>query len=312
MIITVTMNPAIDKTVDLEQLERGGLNRLKNVIVDAGGKGINVSKTIKELGGDTIATGFIGGSGGILIKKALSEQEIQADFIEITNEIRTNMKVVERDGYVTELNEPGPLVTQDELNQLTEKLLGYANEDSLFILAGSVPNGIRKDIYKDLTLMLKEKKAKVFIDADGELFIHSLEAGPTIIKPNRFELERYFHKDYRVDEDELIVMGQQLLQKGIRTVAISLGQMGALFLNDNQVYKCPGLKVEAHSTVGAGDAMVAALAYGLDQGLELTECMKLGMAASAGAVTTHGTKPPKKSLVEELLGQVKVVRIDAI
>lgn len=106
MIVTVTMNPAIDKTVDLEQLERGSLNRIKNVIVDAGGKGINVSKAIKELGGETIATGFIGGSGGTLIEKVLKEQGIKADFVTIKNEVRTNMKVVETSGYVTELAWP--------------------------------------------------------------------------------------------------------------------------------------------------------------------------------------------------------------
>jgi len=309
MIITVTMNPAIDKTVDLEHIEHGGLNRVKNVIVDAGGKGINVSKTIKELGGETIATGFIGGSGGVLIKKVLMELGIQSDFIEIKNEIRTNLKVVETDGNVTEFNEPGPVISEEELELLTEKLLSYANEDALFVLAGSIPNGISKNVYMTFIEKLKNKGAKVFLDADGELFINSLEARPDYIKPNRHELEEYFHKDYRVDEDELITMGQKLLEKGIGMISISLGQMGALFITKEKVLRCPGLKVEAHSTVGAGDAMVAALSYGLDQGLPLEECVKLGIATSAGAVTTKGTKPPTRELVDELLKKVKVVTI---
>jgi 1-phosphofructokinase len=306
MIITVTMNPAIDKTVDLEHMVHGGLNRVKNVIMDAGGKGINVSKTIKELGGETIASGFVGGSGGMLIKKVLQELGIQSDFVEIKNEIRTNLKIVEADGNVTEFNEPGPIVTEEEMEVLTEKLLGYANEEALFVLAGSIPNGINKTVYQTLTQKLKEKGAKVFVDADGELFIHSLEANPDIIKPNRHELEEYFHKDYRVDEAELISMGQSLLEDGIGMIAISLGQMGALFLTKDQILRCPGLKVEAHSTVGAGDAMVAALSYGIHQGMPLTECAMLGVATSAGAVTTRGTKPPKRELVDELLKAVKV------
>ena len=309
MIITVTLNPAIDKTAELEHLERGSLNRLKNVILDAGGKGINVSKTIKELGGETIATGFIGGSGGLLIKKVLTELGIQSDFIEIKSEVRTNLKIVESDGHVTELNEPGPVVTEEELELLTTRLLGLANEEALFVLAGSIPNGISKNIYNTLTKRLKEKGAKVFVDADGELFINSLEACPDIIKPNRHELEEYFHKDYRVDEVELIAMGQKLLDKGIGMVAISLGQMGALFLTKEKVLRCPGLKVEAHSTVGAGDAMVAALSYGINQGLALEECVKLGIATSAGAVTTKGTKPPKRELVDELLKKVEVISL---
>jgi 1-phosphofructokinase len=309
MIITVTMNPAIDKTVDLGKMEHGGLNRVNNVIMDAGGKGINVSKTIKALGGETIATGFVGGSGGVLIKKVLQDQGIQADFVEIKNEIRTNLKIVEADGNVTEFNEPGPIVDEDEYEQLTNKLLGYANKDALFVLAGSIPNGISKQVYGSLTLKLKEKGAKVCVDADGELFINSLDAAPDIIKPNRHELEEYFHKDYRVDTEELVTMGQQLLDKGIHMVAISLGQMGALFLSKEKVLQCPGVKVDAHSTVGAGDAMVAALSYGIYQGLNLEECAKLGIATSAGAVTTKGTKPPTRGLVDELIKKVEVITL---
>ncbi len=309
MIITVTMNPAIDKTVDLEHMDHGGLNRVRNVLMDAGGKGINVSKTIKELGGETIATGFVGGSSGSYIKKVLQEQGIQPDFIETGKEVRTNLKVVEADGNVTEFNEPGPVITSQEQEALIQKLLSYADKDTLFVLAGSIPNGMDKDIYQVLTGKLKEKGARVFVDADGELLIHALEAAPDIIKPNCHELEELFHKDDRVDEEELIAMGQKLMTKGIGMIAISLGQMGALFLTERKVLKCPGLKVEAHSTVGAGDAMVAALAYGLNQGLAFEECARLGLAASAGAVTTKGTKPPKRELVEELITKVEVITL---
>jgi 1-phosphofructokinase len=309
MIITVTMNPAIDKTGEIDCFERGGLNRLKNVILDAGGKGINVSKTIKELGGETLATGFLGGSGGGFIKRVLCEQGIPFDFIEIRNEIRSNLKVVEADGNVTELNEPGPVVTKEELEALTNKLLNYANKDAIFILAGSIPSGIPKDVYHTLTLKIKEKGAKVFLDADGELFIQALEAGPDLIKPNRTELEEYFHKNDRVQENELITLGQRLLQKGIGMVSISLGPMGALFITKDNVLRCPGLNVDAHSTVGAGDAMVAALSYGFSQGLTLEECAKLGIAASAGAVTTKGTKPPTRELVDELIKKVEIITL---
>lgn len=307
MIVTVTMNPAIDKTADLVKLEVGSLNRLKNVLMDAGGKGINVSKTIKALGGETIACGFIGGSGGVVIEKVLQEQNIKSDFIKIENGTRTNLKIVEGNGFVTELNEPGPFVTDGEVKALMDKLLSYAGEDTWFILAGSIPNGVDKGIYKTITEMVKQKDAKVFLDADGELFVNALDGAPDVIKPNRSELEEYFHKDYRVDEKELVEMGSKLMEKGTRMVAISLGQMGALFVTKDKVIRCPGLKVEAHSTVGAGDAMVAALSYGLSLNEDLETCVKLAMATSAGAVTTKGTKPPSKELVEELMKQVQVI-----
>ena len=309
MIVTVTMNPAIDKTVDLEHFEHGSLNRLTNVIMDAGGKGINVSKTVKELGGETLATGFVGGSGGNLIEKVLKEEGIKTDFVQVGGETRTNLKVVEQNGFVTELNEPGPVINQKEIDALTEKLLGYAGPETLYVIAGSIPNGLNKTIYRDLIMKLKEKGAKVFLDADGDLFVNSLEAGPDIIKPNRSELEEYFSMDYRASEEELIQMGQKLLEKGIGMVAVSLGQMGALFLSKDKIIRCPGLKVEAHSTVGAGDAMVAAISYSIDKGYSFEECVRLGLATSAGAVTTKGTKPPKRELVDELKQQVTIINI---
>lgn len=309
MIITVTMNPAIDKTVDLEHFEHGGLNRVSNVIMDAGGKGINVSKAIKELGGETIATGFLGGTGGVLIEKALKASGIPSDFVVIEEEIRTNLKVVEKSGMVTEFNEPGPQISKEELQLLTQKLLDYAKEDVLFVFSGSVPRGVEPTIYQTLIHKVKEKGASVLLDADGELFANAVLAKPDIIKPNRHELEKYFHLDYRADEKELIRMGDQFLHKGINMVAISLGQLGAIYLTKEQRLKCLGLKVNSHSTVGAGDTMVAALAYGFDKKMEFLDCVKLSLAASAGAVTTKGTKPPARELIEKLVGEVEAIEI---
>lgn len=309
MIVTVTMNPAIDKTVDLTCLERGELNRIKRVEMDAGGKGINVSKTIKELGGESVATGFIGGNSGSIIEKMLKEQGITTDFVQVDGETRTNLKVVEEKGDVTELNEPGPTVTEDQLNQLLEKLEGYGGPKTLFVLAGSIPAGMPRDVYSKIIQRVHEKGAKVLLDADGDLFAQSIKAKPDLLKPNRQELERHFGMDYRASEEELIKMGEELMSAGAVMTAISLGQMGALFLMGEKRYRCPGLRVKAHSTVGAGDAMVAAMAYGWDSGLGREECIKLCMAVSAGAVTTIGTKPPKQSVVDELISQVELIEL---
>lgn len=188
MIITVTMNPAIDKTVELEQFHHEGLNRLQKVVIDAGGKGINVSKTIQELGGETIATGFLGGTGGAVIKKVLYDRGITTDFVSVEGETRTNMKVVEPGGVLTELNEPGPSIRPQDVEALLKKLESYAGEDTLFVLAGSIPTGVDTSIYGQITHLVQERGAKVFLDADGELFVKALEAGPDMIKPNKFEL----------------------------------------------------------------------------------------------------------------------------
>lgn len=309
MIITVTMNPAIDKTVEIDQLLPGGLNRIRKVEYDAGGKGINVSKTIRELGGTSIATGFLGGNAGKTIQSVLGKKEIGNDFIQVDEETRTNTKVFEKNGAVTELNEPGPVIREDQIHALLQKLEDYADDHTLFVLAGSIPAGVDRNIYAEITRLVHKKGAKVLLDADGELFRNSLEAVPDIIKPNRVELEEYAGFDYRASQEELLNLARKIRQKGIGTVAVSMGKSGAMLVKDGYEVRCPALSVKAHSTVGAGDAMVAALAYSWDQGLDDDALTRLCIAASAGAVTTIGTKPPTRELVDQLAEQVIIERI---
>lgn len=306
MIITVTMNPAIDKTVEVDKLQPGGLNRIQKMEFDAGGKGINVSKTIHALGGETTAVGFLGGNAGTLIENVLKEKGIQTDFIRVEGETRTNTKVFEKSGNVTELNEPGPFISENQVKELMDKLEGYAKEGTLFVLAGSIPNGVDSDIYKKIIEMVHKKGAKVLLDADGPLLKKGLEAFPDIIKPNRVELEEYAGMDYRASDDELLNIAKSFIKKGIETVAVSMGMGGAILVRKDYQVRCPALLVKAHSTVGAGDAMVAALAYAWEQKLNNEETVLYCMAASAGAVTTIGTKPPDKELVEELKQQVTI------
>lgn len=304
MIITVTMNPAIDKTVEIDTLQAGGLNRIQRVEYDAGGKGINVSKTIHELGGESIAVGFLGGNAGKTIEHVLEDRGIKNDFIWVEGETRTNTKVFEQNGAVTELNEPGPKITEAQIDELLKKLDEYAKEGNLIVLSGSIPAGVDRKIYARITELAHEKGAQVLMDADGDLFRNALEARPDIIKPNRVELEEYAGVDYRVSQEELLDMAKNLQEKGIHTVAVSMGKSGALFVKNDYEVRCPALSVKAHSTVGAGDAMVAALAYAWDQQLNEEDTVKLCMAASAGAVTTIGTKPPERELVDTLMEQV--------
>ena len=157
--------------------------------------------------------------------------------------------------------------------------------------------------------MVHKKGAKVLLDADGELFTQALAAGPDIIKPNRVELEQYAGMDYVASEQELLLIAKKLMESGIESVVVSMGKSGAMFLRPDLQVHCPGLRVKAHSTVGAGDAMVAALSYAWDNKLDATETVKLCMAVSAGAVTTIGTKPPTRAVVDELIGSVVMEEI---
>ncbi len=306
MIITVTMNPAIDKTVEIEMLKPGGLNRIRHVEWDAGGKGVNVSKTIRELGYSSTAVGFLGGNTGEMIRDALDKREIENDFVQIETETRTNTKVLEADGTVTELNEPGPVITREQTEKLFAKLESYAGKHTLFVLSGSIPGGADDNIYAKIIRLVHKKGASVLLDTDGNAFRNALEAVPDIIKPNREELEEYAGLDHPVSEREILSIVREILKKGVRMAAVSMGSDGALFVYRNYAVRCPALPVRSESTVGAGDAMAAALACAWEQGFDNDRTVRLCMAASAGAVTTAGTKPPSRELVDQLAAQVQI------
>ncbi len=309
MIVTVTMNPAIDKTIEIDRLNRGNLNRIEKIEYDAGGKGINVSKTIRELGGESIATGFLGGNAGRVIEEVLDSRGIKHDFVWVDGETRTNTKVCEQDGTVTELNEKGPEITPEQLTNLLEKLDDLADDNVLFILAGSIPGNMEKDIYARIIERVHKKGAKVLLDADGELFRKGLEQKPDMIKPNQWEIEELQGFSHGVSDKKLINVAEKMQTEGIDTVVISLGKNGALFVCGSYVAKGMPLKVDVHSTVGAGDAMVAAMAYSFEKKMEPRETARLCMAVSAGAVMTVGTKPPEKQLVKQLMKRVILEKV---
>jgi len=307
MIITGTLNPAVDKTVTVEKLCPGELNKVCSSREDAGGKGINVSKTIQSLGGKSIATGFLGGLPGDGIARTLKELEIEADFVQIDGQTRTNLKIADADGCVTEVNEPGPVVSGTECERLEEKLRERISPGDMVILSGSLPKGISVDFYGKLTEKMKALGASVFVDADGEAFVHAVDAKPDVMKPNLAELERYFSKEadgmMQTEETTLqraIRLGRILRARGVGEVLVSLGGEGAVFLCKEGDYYAPALSVLVKSTVGAGDAMVAAYAYAKDRGMSLEERIRLCMAVSAGAVTTEGTNPADFETVKEL------------
>lgn len=304
MIITVTFNPAIDKTAEVEELQVGGLNRLSNVMQDAGGKGVNVSKTIKAFGGETLCTGFLAGSSGEYIEHTLKDLDIHSDFVWVDGMTRTNLKVLDKDKELTELNEAGPLIGIKEVEKLKQKICELCNSDSIVVLSGNVSKGVDTNIYKELIEDIKQAGGKVIFDADGELFAKGIQAKPLVIKPNKYELATYFKVSQDVTNDEIIRLAKTLLNEDTKYVVVSMGKQGSIFITKDQVIQAEALKVEAHSSVGAGDAMVAGITYAIEQGYPLEEMIRFAVAASAGAVMTKGTQPASIDVVKELKDKV--------
>lgn len=309
MIVTVTLNPALDQTIEIKGLIEGGLNVVCKTEKDPGGKGINVSKVLKSMGVESIALGFLGGDTGKNLEKMLSIYDLNHRFTGISGETRTNLKVIDTiSGITTEFNQKGPMVFSDELHQLEQTLDDTLSVGDWVVISGSVPEGIGNDIYPRLIQAVKSKGAKVFFDADGIHFKNGVKMKPNAIKPNIKELEDYFEKSLETTSLR-IAAANALLAEGIEHVFVTLGEDGALYKSKAHAFLLKPLKVNAHSAVGAGDAFVAAAVYGLSQEMPIETVLKSCVATSAGAVMTEGTKPMDQDWVEN---QMRFVTIESL
>lgn len=306
MIVTLTMNPAVDKTVVIDNFEVNKVNRVAAIRLDAGGKGINVSKVIGSLGGKSKALGILAGRAGEYVKEELNRLEIDNEFVFVAGETRTNIKIVDGiRGTNTDINEAGPVITEVNLAKLLDKTISKLTNDSILVLSGSVPQNIDKAIYKTLILSAKERGVKTILDADGELLKEGLMAGPYLVKPNIYELERLFDKKIN-SIDEAILTAKEIFNYDVHQVVISLGGDGAIFMTRDYTAIAEGLKVKVISTVGGGDAMVAALALSLFKGSSIEDTIKLAIATSAASVTTSGTEPGDFETISSMLDKVKI------
>lgn len=272
MIITVTCNPAIDKTIVNNQ-----------TVFDIGGKGINVSKVLKELKIDTLATGLLGKNNGQLVVDDLNKHNIDNHFIEVNGNVRTNTKEIINNELI-EHNEDGPLISEDDVNRLFEYLSNFSND--IVVISGSAPSSVEPHVYMKMIELLKEKNNYVILDASNDLLRYGVQAKPNIIKPNKDEACSLFEIEY--DENTIIDKCKNL---GIDLVCVSMGKDGAIFIG-NDVVKCRTPQTKICSSVGAGDAMVAALVYAKVKNLDTQEMIRMVMATASAACETLGTKPP--------------------
>jgi len=309
MIITVTLNPAIDKTVTILNFTAGEVNRIETLRSDVGGKGINVSKCLKELGCESTAAAFWGGEAGRSGEAQLQQSGVESLPVFIGGTTRTNMKIIDPEqGTNTDINEPGPQIKPEELELLIQKLDENLKESDILVLAGSIPKGISPDIYKELTARYKEKGVKVFLDADGESFAEGIKAVPYLIKPNIDELSRLAGEKL-TDIRGILKAVKPLLQSGIEKIVVSMGAQGAVFIQRGRIFIASSIDVPVLSTVGAGDSMVAALAYGEEKGLDEKKTYKLSMAMGAASVMCSGTQAPKAVTVESLYHMVNIIEL---
>ena len=309
MIYTVTLNPALDKTVEIPGMALDTVNRITAMRTDPGGKGINVSKVIAKLGGTSVALALLGGGTGRAIADALEEMGLRCELQFVEGETRTNLKVVDPVNHTnTDLNEPGISVTSAVLDGLLDRLIGLLQTGDLVVLSGSLPKGAPGDTYYTWVARCKEAGAKVFLDADGALLAEGLRAAPDLVKPNQDELSRLVGHPLETVEALADAAGA-LLADGVQKVVVSMGGKGALYVTRDTVLYAEGLKVPVGSTVGAGDSVVAALAVAETQGLSLEDTVRLSTATGAANVMCSGSQAAERSVIEELMPQVVFHRL---
>lgn len=307
MIYTVTLNPARDRTVTIPGFEAGKVNRIQSVRDDPGGKGINVSKVISMLGGRSVAMGILGGATGKYIKKSLGEMGIASDFVFTTAETRTNIKVIDPARHVTtDINEPGSPVGKRVLTGVISRLLMNAKSGDIVVFAGKIPAGASSSLIAEWTKKLSAQGVRVFLDADSSTLAEGVKAAPYLIKPNENELSQLLGEEMRSLGDVYDGARRVMDGAGVKFVAVSMGADGALFVGENGAWHAEGIPVDVLSTVGAGDAMMAALAYGFDNNMSVEDACRWAMAASAASVTVSGTQTPPRTLVESLYRQANI------
>lgn len=309
MILTVTLNAAIDKRYVVERFQPGGVNRVKECSYSAGGKGLNVSRVAAIAGEAVTATGFVGGHAGNYIVETLKDQNIINSFVYINGESRSCINIYDEANHTqTEFLEPGVNVTEADKEVMLKKFTELVDTCSVVAISGSVPKGVDSQIYIDMIRITKERGRKVILDTSGKLLEESLGAKPSMIKPNMDEI-RLLTGNENISREDIIEAALQIQKDGIEVVVISCGSDGSLIACEEGVYRAIVPKIETVNTVGCGDAMVAGFAVGFSRGMSMPDTIKLASAISAANALRLETGFFIHADMQELLPQIRVEKI---
>ena len=306
MIVTVTLNPAIDQTLVLPKFVAGDTIRVRSSRFDPGGKGINVSRVIRELGGESLAMGFAPGGLGRYIEQTLESQGISTDFVHTRGETRTNITILDESRHIhTILSDPGPPTEIRYVDELRTRLRNRLHQGDWLVLAGSIPPPLDAHVYTDIIREASEIGAHTVLDADGEALAAGADACPEMVKGNRRELERLLgrHLD---DESSTLQAAIQVHDRGIHSVVVTRGREGAVASTDEMLFRGVAPRVRAVSAVGSGDALLAGVVLTLSRGGAMEDALRLGIAAGTASVLNPGTELCHRREVDILAPRVKV------
>ena len=306
-IATVTLNPAIDQTIQIPHFAIGEVNRVAEEQSDAGGKGVNVASFLAHFGHKVAVTGILGRDNDHAFEQLFMRQSIEDRFVRLDGSTRVNIKIVDPlKQEITDINAPGLQNSAEGLKALDQAIEQLASDGAeQFVLAGSLPAGLSTAIYRDLIFRLKALGKEVVLDASGDAFSAGLEAGPDIIKPNVDELsELVGHK--LTSNDEIISAARAVTAGRVGLIVVSMGSDGALFITEEEVLHAMPKGAVVKSTVGAGDAMVAGILHGRSEGLPLADLARLATGFSLGALGEIGPHLPAREVIHAFAANVAI------
>jgi 6-phosphofructokinase 2 len=303
MIYTVTLNPSLDRTIEVEELMYDDVNRIVEETKSAGGRGLDVSRVVKELGGQSVALGFVGGYDGLELEGNLVNEGVLCSFTRVNDETKTNIIFYQRKKKLqTLLSKRGPKLLPLEVAAFFDKIKEIPM-GSWVVISGSVPDGINENFFAQLIITLRERGVKVLLDSDGDLLKNGVKAGPYLIKPNIHEFSRLVGRNV-AEVDEIVEQSMPFLEN-IEYVVVSMGARGVVGVSRNGAYHATPPKVKVRSSVGAGDSLVGGIVFVLSQGGSFEEALVTGVACG-----TASTLNPGKILCKR--EDVVIIREDVI
>ena len=308
MIYTLTLNPAVDRELSVPAIAFGEVLRATAHRVDWGGKGFNVSRALRALGGESVALGFVGGFAGQMITAGLRELGIAVAFVEIAGETRTNVTVVDGERHL-KVNEAGPAVTAADEALLIDKIQALAKPGDWWVLSGSVPPGSSPDVYAKVIRIVQAAGAHALLDTSGAALAHGCAAGPFLAKPNAEEAAELTGRPVDSAEAARLAAGD-LHARGVSRVVVSLGKRGAVLSDGRSAWHARPPQIVERNPVGAGDSMVAGLVWGLSQAMPIEHALRWAVASGALAASLGGTAFGSRAAVAELERLVEITALD--
>ncbi len=309
MILTICPNPSVDCTVELDALNVGMLNRVRNKVETYSGKALNVAKGVARLGEKSFATGFMFEENGKIFEHVLKKEGVEHKFVYNPGSARLNYKIIDKRSMLTEINDKGCLVVKEKQEELISLVQKLSVDCNIAVMSGSLPEGVSPEFYAEVIKVIPER-VKIIIDTERENMKAALSIGREIfmVKPNIGEFELFTEEKIRSNKD-IVRAAAKYLDMGVKYVLISLGADGAVITDGKEGYYCKSANVAINSTVGAGDCMVAAACVSIEQGLPPQELLKRSVAAGTAAITTSGTNLFYKDKYDEIYKKISVEKI---